>query len=174
MRKCTIEGCNNKYHAKGLCQHHKNKMDRHGDPLWEKNNISDIKTYGVWINMKVRCKNSKNPEYKNYGGRGITVCDRWLHSFENFYEDMGDKPFPKAQIDRIDNNGNYEPNNCRWVTFAENNRNKRTTIINMNIAEQIREIRKTTNLSYPKIANKFNIKTNIVVDVCLNRSWLKL
>jgi hypothetical protein len=73
--------------------------------------------------MLERCFNSNNPSYDNYGGRGITVCEDWF-SFENFYADMGDPP-PELSIDRFDNDGNYEPGNCGWVTRAQQLRNRR-------------------------------------------------
>jgi len=80
-------------------------------------------TYQSWESMKKRCLNKNNRFYKNYGGRGIKVCDRWLNSFENFLEDMGKKPIRKT-IDRINNNGNYEPSNCRWITKKDQCNNK--------------------------------------------------
>ena len=83
--------------------------------------------YTVWSNMKSRCYYSGNTEYASYGGRGIKVCDRWFHSFENFLLDMGEPPTDQHTIDRIDNNGNYEPVNCRWATKQEQSRNKSTT-----------------------------------------------
>lgn len=86
--------------------------------------MSSDPIYRVWASMIQRCANKKFTTYVNYGARGISVCDRWL-KFVNFYNDMGDRPSPIHCIDRIDNDGNYEPQNCRWTTVAENNINQR-------------------------------------------------
>jgi hypothetical protein len=79
--------------------------------------------YRAWTAMKTRCENQRVKEYARYGGRGITVCDRWK-IFENFFADMGVKPSSKHSLDRIDNNLGYEPSNCRWATIAEQTRNR--------------------------------------------------
>lgn len=81
----------------------------------------------IWEGMKARCLNPNDDRFLDYGGRGITICDRWLESFENFYADMGDPP-DKCSIDRIDVNGNYEPSNCRWATQSQQCNNKRDTV----------------------------------------------
>ncbi len=80
-------------------------------------------TYHSWASMLARCDNPKNTRYADWGGRGITVCDRW-RDFRNFLEDMGEKP-EGMSLDRIDNSGNYEPGNCRWSTLSEQNSNRR-------------------------------------------------
>jgi hypothetical protein len=79
--------------------------------------------YKVWGSMKARCSNPNSKDYKNYGGRGITVCERWMF-FPNFRDDMFGGWKHGLTIDRINNDGNYEPGNCRWATRAEQNRNK--------------------------------------------------
>lgn len=90
------------------------------------------KTYKSWQHMKERCLNKKCNDWVDYGGRGIAVCERWM-KFENFLADMGEKQTPKHQIDRINNNGNYEPSNCKWSTATEQANNKRNnTLITAN------------------------------------------
>lgn len=85
---------------------------------------SETSMYHIWEGMKSRCLYTKNVSYKYYGGRGITVCDRWLHSFENFLEDIGERP-DGLSLDRIDVNGNYEPDNCKWSSPKEQRSNRR-------------------------------------------------
>lgn len=90
--------------------------------------MSRTPTHRCWTGMMTRCSNPRVPEFKNYGGRGITVCDRW-RDFANFLADMGVRPSPTHSLDRFPNNdGNYEPCNCRWATRVEQSRNTRTAL----------------------------------------------
>jgi hypothetical protein len=95
--------------------------------------------YQCWSNMRERCNNPNNVRYERYGGRGISVCERWQNSFENFVADMGEMP-AKLTLDRIDPNGNYEPANCRWASYKEQSRNKtNNVVVHLDGAQMLRE-----------------------------------
>ncbi|QVW08761.1 AP2 domain-containing protein [Phage CBW1004C-Prop1] len=83
--------------------------------------------FGIWTDMQTRCLNPNSTSYPNYGGRGIGICQRWM-KFQNFFQDMGPRPSMNHSIDRIDPDGDYSPDNCRWATHKEQSRNKRNTI----------------------------------------------
>lgn len=101
------------------------KSTRHGHSSHKEGGRT--REYVSWQAMNGRCRNPRNKAYRNYGALGITVCDRWVSSFESFLEDMGPRPTPTHSIDRINPNAGYFPENCRWATRLEQSRNKRGT-----------------------------------------------
>lgn len=96
--------------------------------------MSKTKTYKCWVGLKYRCDSPNATGYEKYGGRGIGYCDRWK-DFENFYEDMGPRPSDKHSIDRIDNDGDYCPENCKWATLNQQSINKRSTKKHIGVIE---------------------------------------
>ena len=123
MITCKFEGCDSKHKAKGYCQKHYRRLQRHGDANHVSAEIgfnnSQHPLYRTWCGMKERCNREANKAYKYYGGRGIKVCESWSKSFQSFASDMGDKPTSGHTLDRIDNSGNYSPDNCQWLTMKE-------------------------------------------------------
>lgn len=101
-------------------------MKKHGNAT---HGMTATSEYRIWKGIKSRCYNRNRKQYPRYGGRGITICDRWCNSFETFLADMGKRPSINHSIERRDNNGNYTPDNCYWATWTEQARNKRNNVL---------------------------------------------
>lgn len=123
MKICKFKGCDSNHKAKGYCQKHYRRLQRHGDVNHVEAEVGfnnkQHPLYTTWCGMKERCNREAHGAYKYYGGRGIRVCEKWSKSFQAFISDMGDKPTPAHTLDRVDNDGDYSPDNCQWVTMAE-------------------------------------------------------
>lgn len=111
--------------------------------------------YWVWADMLSRCRNGNHKQFKDYGGRGIMVCDRWCADFECFLADMGERP-NGGMLDRNDNDGNYEPGNCRWATRTEQNSNRRNCIYLDDAGERVtlKEYCRRRDLPYRAIVKR--------------------
>lgn len=132
-RECSVDGCQYPAFCKTFCKAHYEQMRQHGRITGivmphkkarggiTKENPDE---YRAWNLMKRRCLNKNTKEYSNYGGRGIKICDRWINCFSNFLEDMGKKPKGHS-LDRINPNGDYSPENCRWADWWDQERNRR-------------------------------------------------
>jgi hypothetical protein len=116
------------------------------------------KVYSAWRSMKQRCSNQKNAFYKNYGGRGIKICERWKVSFENFFSDMGNPPSNDYSLDRIDVNGDYTPSNCRWATNEQqqNNKSNNVSIKFRGVEKTLAEWADSTGISYSALWHRVN------------------
>jgi len=127
--------------------------------------------YRTWANMKNRCYNTRSKRFNDWGGRGIKVCDRWIDSFENFLEDMGKKPTPQHSIDRIDNNGNYTPSNCKWSTTIEQSNNKNNNVVleykgrKLTISEWSRVTKITDKVLYSRISKGWNVEKTLTTPI---------
>lgn len=121
---CSMDDCDGLAIGRGWCEKHYDRWRSHGDPNtllmpMSKHGFSKTREYRIWSGMKARCNINSVNENKYHAKKGIAVCERWLHSFTNFLEDMGSMPTPRHTLDRMDSNGNYEPSNCRWATRTQ-------------------------------------------------------
>lgn len=135
----------------------------------KKHGFFGTKTYWVWHNMKQRCLNVNHEQYVDYGARGIGVCDKWL-DFRGFLEDMGEQP-EKMSLDRINNNGNYEPSNCRWVSAKIQAQNRRNTKLTADQVEIIREVYQAGGASQKALAKEYGVSRSTISHVVLGRVW---
>jgi hypothetical protein len=137
----------------------------------ENHGMTNTLEYQTWFAMKQRCYNKKQKHYPRYGGRGIEVCTKWKDSFTAFLNDMGNRPFPKAQIDRIDNNGNYESSNCQWTTNEKNCQHQSRTVLNMFTARSIRRLYSFHKFTNEQLAKIYGLPKGTITNVIYGRSW---
>lgn len=174
-RICSEKGCTLKHYSLGYCCKHYGRFKRTGttDRLVEDHGMDGNPIYKTWISLRARCNNPKDKDYSKYGGRGISVCDRWDKSFISFYEDMGDRPFPKAQIDRIENNKGYYKDNCRWATSGMNNRNRSTTKLNWNNIFEIRDLSSNKIFTDYELGIMYGVGRKHINDIVNKKRWTK-
>ncbi|MHC4162547.1 MAG: helix-turn-helix domain-containing protein [Planctomycetota bacterium] len=125
--------------------------------------------YVSWKHAIDRCENRDSKDWPRYGGRGIRVCERW-HSFEKFLADMGRRPSPKHSIDRINNDGHYEPGNCRWATKSEQAKNRRPLKLSRDQVAQIR-IELHAGVRAADIASRFGVSASQIYRIRQGTSW---
>lgn len=126
-----------------------------------KHGLRHSSEYSTWVNMKTRCYNPNNEKYPVYGGRGIKVCDRWL-KFQNFYDDMGPRPSENHSLDRIRNDRDYEPSNCRWATQKQQSLNKRRYKVEKTHCSQGHELTPENQIEeFDKRSGYFNIRCKV-------------
>lgn len=131
--------------------------------------LSYIPEYRAWQTMRLRCTVPTNRAYANYGGRGITVCERWLDSPENFIADMGPKPSPAHELDREDNEKGYSPENCRWVTRTVNDRNRRSNVMIEFRGETRAMVEWCEMLNIPQDTARYRMKNGWTIEDALTK-----
>jgi len=128
--------------------------------------------YEIWKNMKQRCYHSNNQAYKDYGGRDVRICDEWKGGFVTFKKwALSNGYRDNLTIDRINNNGNYKPSNCKWSTMTEQNRNRRNTKLNIKKANQIRSLYFIKGIERELLAKKFSVSNRTIWDIIYNKTW---
>jgi len=174
----------------GFCGGHYEHYRKGHNPfeitLRERHGKSGTPEHNSWIGMRRRCCDPGNPKWPRYGGRGIKVCERWLKSFPDFLIDMGEKPSPIHSLDRIDNDGNYEPSNCRWATPKEQARDVRVLITCNGQTKSVTEWAALTGISrwvlqhryhagwsHADIVTKKVLSSREVAEIALRARWAR-
>ena len=140
-----------------------------------KHGFTKIKLYSVWTDMKTRCLNTKRKSYKDWGGRGITICPEWtdkLNGFIKFRDWSLNNGYTEGLQIHRENDGNYEPYNCEWVTNTENARHRRgQKIKNIEMANEIRELEKIGNHTRKELAEKYGVSQMQISNIINNKKW---
>ncbi len=171
---CSVNVCDRGLYLRGCCVKHYQKLLAYGSPLAGserfKHGLSKTKEFGIWTHMIQRCYNVNCTGYKYWGGRGIKVCRRWRTSFITFLKDMGKCP-KGLTLERINNDGNYMPKNCKWATQKDQARNRRNNVIrSKKDADEIRKLR-ILGLPIKIIAKKFSSSIPVVGSIVEGRNW---
>lgn len=130
--------------------------------------------YRAWQHMLRRCDPASRTNFQNYAARGITVCERWRYDFSAFLADVGPRPSPSHSIDRINNNGNYEPGNVRWATRSQQNQNTRGNKLNETSVREIRRRWSAGGNNTAALAREFGVSSSTIWRVVTNRQWRDL
>lgn len=184
MKTCSINECDSAVLALGFCRKHYLRQYKHGSPYVTKTPQEYAKRgaeaanfkhglwthplYKTWANMMRRCYSKSDHAYKNYGDRGVKVCERW-HDVRNFVEDMGTRP-DGYSLDRIDNNKGYSPENCRWATNTQQSRNRRNAILSFEKAEDIRS-KRSAGAKRNELAKEFGVSLSTIKKVLSGAYW---
>lgn len=128
--------------------------------------------YIAWRNMRARCNSKTASQYAYYGGRGISICERW-EDFNNFLQDMGRKPSSAHSIDRVDNNGPYSPENCRWATKAQQSRNSRASKLTATDVEKIRSLWNTGLYTKGAISRIYSVSDVLISMIIRKKAWIE-
>lgn len=139
-----------------------------------KHGLYKHRLFGRWQNMIQRCNNPNDKDYKNYGGRGIRVCEQWENSFLDYYNWALSNGYEESlTIDRINNNDGYNPDNCRFISIAENNRNRPQTKLNWDLVNEIRNVKLLFGglISSREIAKSYNVSARHIRGVLNKRYW---
>lgn len=173
MSGCKVENCTNRAVAKGLCDKHRKRQERHGHLEQTRSSDWGQRTshplYKMWHGMIRRCHDPKSKSFVDYGSRGIVVCDQWRNDFWSFLHDMGPRPSTAHTVGRINNDGNYSPQNCEWQTPTQQARNRRTSVLTEDLAREIKrraamgeraaDIAKAMGIQYDHVRN-------VIVGIC--------
>lgn len=170
---CHVDGCIKPVVSNGLCDMHRQRLKKHGNLEqtrpgdWGERTSHPL--YKLWHGVLRRCEDPKHKDYVNYGARGIKVCERWK-DFWTFLEDMGERPSPSHSIDRVDVNGDYSPDNCRWATPQTQGRNRRTSVLTQEMAAEIKR-RARNGEKAGDISRSLSVHRDHVRHVLIGSSW---